>query len=232
MSKEGEKNLEPIYNKSINFQGKFRIASNVRIKGLSGNEHFFDFAIINEDGTTIPIMIAKDTLDSALLKEFEKKSLDVQSRIKIVVLHYGPAILQELNELMWDGNIIVFIPNTLFNSYDDSLLSLDENRPIKENDSTRYKDNLSLLKKKRTRLAMVLEMLSYLKDAEGGLPLTRLFFRCNLNYKKGEEIVKGLLDSGMVKIKNGRRQKNVMITPLGENFLRNYSKLHSELHKI
>lgn len=215
-----ESMLSPILTQ-LNLVGdSWNALQGATVKGKSGLDHRFDFLLSSKDEPvkTIVCMILEDagTEGSARLSTFYAHAMDVSADRMIVLTSKGASLEQRM--------LSTSLGIELFQLGDSGRKDSQPARPSRaQTEGTEAKASLRGRKKYRDRTQIVHEILTS-TSAEEGATITRIIFRCNLNYNSARAIIEDMVKKELIAIKHNEENKKVYrITKMGSNLL---EKLH------
>lgn len=198
---------------------------NARIEGRSGLRHRFDFLIRSSDGTgeaTVGMIIGKDIKDRmAKISSFYASSTDVSASRAILILDYDPSMEEKMliTALGLEISVIGESPGLIIpeieSSQGASKLKSHGSRelPVQSKKPSRTR------KKYRDRTQIIHEILTSTSNF-GGATITRIIFKCNLNYKTAKEILSDMIRKELLVVNNDDENKKVYrTTKVGRSLL-------------
>ncbi len=197
---------------------------NAVIKGRSGLRHRFDFLIssLEEQNKFIVCMLLKEDSTETMVRitTFYAHSADVAASKAIIISEAEPPL--EVRMLSNSLGIEIFTNGRKSSGHFGALNGriAGEN---KKNSGSQARKKLKVSgerkKKYRDRTRIIHEILSSATGPEGAT-ITRIIFKCNLNYRTAKEIVSDMLKKDLLSVRETEEAKRVYkITKTGSSIL-------------
>ncbi|MGC8609343.1 MAG: winged helix-turn-helix domain-containing protein [Thermoplasmata archaeon] len=216
--------------------GKWEIKYNEKIRGLSGKDHVFDSVYKSENGELVTVSFILDCDDMIKrIAEFHLDSEDVMARRKFLIT-CGRIDDRTILNLKSVGISTLILPdmfchgknNLIINKNEDLDTSLNENLKTRSDKG----ENGHSAGGKRSRANIILDIMNTISLNKNGIPLTRLFYSCNLNHQTGRRIVENLEFSGIIRVKKTGSGRNIAeLTDKGKDLVNDYKFISEILRK-
>ncbi|AKA48257.1 hypothetical protein IX51_03100 [uncultured archaeon] len=195
---------------------------NAWVEGRSGLMHQFDFLISSakKEDRIVCMLLKSDAKDRmGRIATFFAHSKDVNSTRAVIIFESAPAMEEKMLSTSL-GMEILLNGRTGEDSYRGRGPEAEENGALKYR-----KNSFSRGPKKRyrDRTQIIHEILSSTSDS-GGATITKIIFKCNLNYRNAKEIIGDMIKKQLLEVKRDEENKKVYrITKVGSNIM---EKLH------
>lgn len=235
---DGEEISGSLLNNSILGMDDWELKHNFVTSGLDGTVNTFEYILISKrDYQKIPIVILKgsktDRMDQIALLHLKSKSIGASQKIaltsqictpyenflagifNVTVIREGAPVGINLSES--DANNRKAIKTVRSSS--------DLGKVVNHPDSSKKRRDATLARKRRDRTKIVHDILE-LADSYGSLGITKIIYRCNLNYNSAQKIMNELLDRKLLEtMPTGGVKNKFKITESGLHFLSDLKKL-------
>ncbi|MEM0158461.1 MAG: winged helix-turn-helix domain-containing protein [Thermoplasmataceae archaeon] len=217
---------------------EWRLVENYEKRGSNGILHRFDYALISSAGEVIPVNLLNgprsDRIDTIVLTYFRAKDLGFRNKYVVSSQVSSPyenflsgifsvPILKGI--VLKDGETVTRIGNDVVSR---KKINNGEKRPsIRE--SVRISggtaSQLHGERHRRDHTKIVQDILE-LAESYGDVGITRIIYKCNLNYNSAQRIINELLDRNLLQTigQAGSKQK-FKLTESGQFLLKDLRKL-------
>ena len=186
--------------------GRWEIKYKEMIRGRSGKDHLFDAVYKSERNEIVTVMIAPNSSDvSKMAKEFNYNSEDIGAKRKFLIT-CGEIEPDAIENFKSQGISVLMLPSIFCKSEgigDEAEIPDNIIQDMTENDGGEAQ-------RKRSRANIIMDLISTIRENSNQIPLTRLFYACNLNHRMGKGIIEDLERSGIVCIKKSGSNRNLV----------------------
>ncbi len=229
--------LSSLLNNSILGMDDWELKHNFVTSGTDGTVNSFEYILISKrDFQKIPIVILKgsksERMDQIAVLHLKSKSIGATQKIAITTQVCTPYE----NFLAGIFNVTVIREGATINLSDNEASNRNTLKTVKREgtpnasekqpeQARRKRESASLARKRRDRTKIVHDILE-LADSYGSLGITKIIYRCNLNYNSAQKIMNELLDRKLLEtLPTGGVKNKFKITESGLHFLNDLKKL-------
>ena len=229
--------LSSLLNNSILGMDDWELKHNFVTSGTDGTVNSFEYILISKrDFQKIPIVILKgsksERMDQIAVLHLKSKSIGATQKIAIT----NQVCTPYENFLAGIFNVTVIREGATINLSDNEASNRNTLKTVKREgtpnasekqpeQARRKRESASLARKRRDRTKIVHDILE-LADSYGSLGITKIIYRCNLNYNSAQKIMNELLDRKLLEtLPTGGVKNKFKITESGLHFLNDLKKL-------
>ncbi|MDS0256424.1 hypothetical protein ApAK_01830 [Thermoplasmatales archaeon AK] len=207
-------------------------------RGQSGILHRFDYALISVGGQIVPVNILNgprnERLDTIALTYFRAKDLGLKNKYVISYQLSSPyenflsgifsvPILKGI--VLRDGDNVMHIGT---DALAQKRSNLPERRQVAHRQSRLSRSLTSTNRSERHRRdhTKIVQDILELTESYGDVGITKIIYRCNLNYNSAQKVINEMLDRKLIEasVQNGSKQK-FKLTESGQFLLKDLRKL-------
>jgi len=208
--------------------GKWEIKYNENIRGISGKEHRFDAVYRSQEGEIVTVMVVLRTEDlEKRLDDFKNGSKDVRAKRKFLIV-CGEINSDMVSELKSENISILMLPGMFcsqVSSYNADAGSNDAPRSLPDG-------GIEESQRKRSRANIIMDLIRAINENSNQIPVTRLFYACNINHRMGRSIIEDLEHAGIVILRKTGPNRNVVeLTRKGISLINDYEFIREILEK-
>jgi hypothetical protein len=194
--------LSSLLNNSILGMDDWELKHNFVTSGTDGTVNSFEYILISKrDFQKIPIVILKgsksERMDQIAVLHLKSKSIGATQKIAIT----NQVCTPYENFLAGIFNVTVIREGATINLSDNEASNRNTLKTVKREgtpnasekqpeQARRKRESASLARKRRDRTKIVHDILE-LADSYGSLGITKIIYRCNLNYNSAQKIMNG-----------------------------------------
>ena len=172
-------------------------------------------------GEEIPVVMLRGSSDSKIkkIKEFTENVSRNQYTRKIAI--YGGVIPPELREISLKFNITLchkIILNHTNMSKIIEVPAIPVEKPLQQPENKYEKIQ------RREKIFIIKEILDTVNSSEG-INITKIIYKCNLNYQYAIKLLENLIQKGMVDVMEYKNGIKYAITSEGKNYLNDLKSL-------